>query len=260
MLEFDEKTKAILEIAYTGADFVKRRRLNFEAVRPAVGDTILDLGCGNGFLSQELANAVGPTGRVIGVDPSADMLQSAKERCANSPQVELHEGFADAIPLSDNSVDAVVSVQVFEYIPDLAAAVAEVARVLKPGGRVAIGDMHFDTWAWHSADEARMSAMMESWDQHLAHRDVPAQLPQLFAAAGLIVEELRPMTFIEHQLKADGMARMLTILMSAFAIQNKHLPEETVNAWLNEQTALESEGRFFHAITHVVVTGRKPDA
>ena len=99
MLEFDEKTKALLEVAYIGADFVKRRRLNFEAVRPAVGDTILDLGCGNGFLSQELANAVGPTGRVIGVDPSTDMLESAKERCANSPQVELHQGFADAIPL-----------------------------------------------------------------------------------------------------------------------------------------------------------------
>lgn len=260
MLEFDEKTKALLEIAYTGADFVKRRRLNFDAIRPTPGDTILDLGCGNGFLSQELGNAVGSEGRVIGLDPSADMLQSAKERCAGASQVELLEGFADDIPLPDNSVDAVVSIQVFEYIPDLAAAVNEVARVLKPGGRVAIGDMHFDTWSWHSDKPDRMSAMMASWDHHLAHRDVPAQLPALFTKAGLIVEEIRPMAFIENQMKADGMARMLTILMAPFAIQNKHLQEDTVNAWLNEQTALDDEGRFFHAITHFVVTGRKPDA
>ena len=70
MLNFDSETTRFLQIAYSGADFAKRRQASFDAINPGPGETVLDIGCGNGMLSVELARAVGPNGAVLGIDPS----------------------------------------------------------------------------------------------------------------------------------------------------------------------------------------------
>ncbi|WP_082643624.1 methyltransferase domain-containing protein [Ruegeria denitrificans] len=77
MLKFDAETTRLLEIAYQGAELTRRRQASFDALRPAPGETILDVGCGNGMLTAELARAVGSDGYVIGIDPSADMTGGA---------------------------------------------------------------------------------------------------------------------------------------------------------------------------------------
>ena len=68
MLKFDEETTKLLEIAYQGGDVARRRRKAFDALHLAEGDTVIDIGCGNGFLTEEIARAIGKTGQVIGVD------------------------------------------------------------------------------------------------------------------------------------------------------------------------------------------------
>ena len=70
MLKFDAETTKILDDAYQGADITRRRQASFDALTPIPGETIIDIGCGNGLLTGELARAVGPKGRVIGIDPS----------------------------------------------------------------------------------------------------------------------------------------------------------------------------------------------
>lgn len=78
MLKFDAEITRILNNAYEGADLTRRRQASFDALKPSPGDTIIDIGCGNGLLTAELARAVGPTGKIIGVDPSEDMLKAGK--------------------------------------------------------------------------------------------------------------------------------------------------------------------------------------
>lgn len=73
MLQFDETTTKLLEIAYQGGDVTRRRRMAFDALHLSDGDTVVDIGCGNGLLTEEIARAIGQSGHVIGVDPSADM-------------------------------------------------------------------------------------------------------------------------------------------------------------------------------------------
>ena len=125
MLEFDAATTRLLDSVYQGADVTRRRRGSFDALRPAPGDTIADVGCGNGLLTAELARAVGPTGRVLGIDPSEAMRSSAKNRCHEYDWVQIMEGEAGQLPVEDASLDKAVSVQVYEYLNDIAAAVAE---------------------------------------------------------------------------------------------------------------------------------------
>ena len=100
--------------------------------------TIGDLGCGTGSLLPILA---GHVARVIGVDASADMLGAARNRVAGLSNVEVRSGSLEALPLEDASLDAAVLALVLHHLPSPAEALAEAARVLKPGGRLLIVDM-----------------------------------------------------------------------------------------------------------------------
>lgn len=252
MLEFDAETTRILDTAYQGADITLRRRMSFDALDIRPGEHILDLGCGPGLLTQELARAVGPDGTVTGIDPSPVMRDTAMERCANEPAVQILDGTAQSLPLGDGSVDKAASLQVFEYLDDLSGPIAELHRILRPGGRVVISDMHWDSWVWSSDDRDRMQRMMAAWDSHLADRSVPEKLPEKLAAAGFGNIRTIPVTFCDTVMKPDGLARMMLILMVAYVQQNSLLPEAEVMAWQSEQLARAAEGRFFMSLTHYV--------
>jgi arsenite methyltransferase len=105
---------------------------------PRPGETVLDLGSGPGLDAFLAARAVGPEGRVIGVDMTPRMIERAREgaRKAGFANVEFREGRLEALPVADASVDAVTSNCVINLVPDKAAVFREVARVLRPGGRV----------------------------------------------------------------------------------------------------------------------------
>lgn len=99
---------------------------------------VADLGCGTGEVTAALAPWVG---RVIGIDSSAAMLKAAARRTENLPNVELRRGELDTLPIEDGSCDAALAVLVLSYVTDVHLALKEIARILKPGGRVVIVDL-----------------------------------------------------------------------------------------------------------------------
>ncbi len=107
------------------------------------GATVVDVGCGAGTDLLLAAQRVGPSGHAIGVDMTADMRRQAAEgaRLLDLKHVEIREGDATALPVDDETADVVMSNGVLNLVPDKAAAIAEVRRVLKPGGRVQIADI-----------------------------------------------------------------------------------------------------------------------
>lgn len=114
-----------------------------EAVPIAAGDRVLDVGCGTGAATRPAARKAGPAGRVVGLDVNAGMLECARASVGGSgARVELREGSALELPFDAGSFDVALCAQTLQFLPDRARAVAEMLRVLRPGGTFGIS-----TWA-----------------------------------------------------------------------------------------------------------------
>jgi arsenite methyltransferase len=107
------------------------------------GERVVDVGCGAGIDSLVAAKKVAPDGRVIGVDMTPSMLEKARRAAegVGLKSVEFREGYAEALPVEDGWADVVISNGVLNLMPDKDAALGEMSRVLKPRGRLQIGDI-----------------------------------------------------------------------------------------------------------------------
>jgi SAM-dependent methyltransferase len=126
---------AIESFAGTGNPF------SLGELRP--GERVVDVGAGAGIDSLIAAKMVGPTGQVVGVDMTPEMLDKARRNAvaAGVSNVEFREGYGEALPAPDDWADVVISNGVLNLMPDKPAGLREIARVLKPGDRLQIGDI-----------------------------------------------------------------------------------------------------------------------
>jgi SAM-dependent methyltransferase len=233
MLRFDGPAARAIEEIYSTPDVVEQRRTVLAALGLRAGERVLDIGVGPGYLACGMAAAVGAGGLVHGIDVSPSMLEIARRRSCGpgAAPVELGAAEATSLPFPDASFDAAVSTQVYEYVADMEAALAEARRVLAPGGRLLGLDTEWDSIIWRSGDDARMTRVLAAWDEHLVHRDLPRRLPSLLRAAGFALERCAvvPVLNVGHDPRTYSAG--IIGLIAAFVAGRGGVTAEEAEAW-----------------------------
>jgi arsenite methyltransferase len=167
------------------------------------GETVLDLGSGAGADVLISARRVAPTGRAIGLDMTDEMLELARANAAAAgvENVEFVKGYLEDMPLADESVDVVISNCMINLSADKQKTIAEAARVLRPGGRIAVSDVIAD----HDMDEST-KAEMAAWTGCVAGALSEAEFRGALALAGFAQIEITP-THRVHERASSAIIR-----------------------------------------------------
>jgi SAM-dependent methyltransferase len=249
---FGAREAARLENIYASPAIATQRARTRAALGAQRGERGLDVGCGPGFLACELAQEVGPAGRVIGLDESPEMLEAARARIVREgleDRMQVRPGDAARLDFPAASFDFVTAVQVYLYVADVAAALAEAARVLRPGGRLAVVDTDWDSCVWLTADRDRHRRVMEGRVAVFAQAHLPPRLPALLAGAGLRLDHAEAIPVLELRGGPDSFSGGLIAPMADQAVRHG-LPREEADAWKADLLARAgSEGEYFFSLT-----------
>jgi ubiquinone/menaquinone biosynthesis C-methylase UbiE len=211
-----------------GLDY--KERLN-TALHMRRGHTAVDIGCGPGTDLGRLADAVEAQGSVVGVDREPRMLDEARRRLADRPNVELRLGDIRELPLADGSVDRARVDRVLQHVPEPATAMAEVRRVLRPGGLFGMAEPDWDTLAVADQDidtSRRFAAFVAG---RVRNPTIGRELVRLCVHAGLRVRSVDPIAVLFRDFEtADqilGLRRN-----AARAVRAGRLAEASADGWV----------------------------
>ena len=238
-------------------DHPDQYRAVFELLSVREGERILDIGCGTGGAVRALARLVGASGRVVGVDYSATMINEAQKRSASSElPVEFQTADAHALPFDDNSFDGSFSLRAFEILEDARQALVEMVRVIRPGGRIFINGPDIDMWAIDATDRDLTRKIVHYICDHETNGLVGRQLPGWCKELGLSEITVVPTTSVVTDL------RLLFDLWLGGLVERAQkagaITGEEASRWVNDLESRHEAGKFFCSQTVFRVIARKP--
>lgn len=260
VLEFDQETTSRIGVIYRSKDVVDRRREVIRLLGPRAGESVIDIGSGPGFLAAEIAQAVGHSGAVVGVDISESMLAFSRahtDRLGLADRATFMEGNAMALPVPDDSFDVAVSTQVYEYVDDIDRALLELYRVLRPGGRALILDTDWDSLVLNSSDPLKTDAILQAWDEHLADPHLPRTLTARLRRTGFDVEATSVIPIINTDFRESTYGWGLIDLIKSFVPGRGGISVDDVERWTADLRNLNAVGEYFLSISGYVFLATK---
>lgn len=257
VLQFDESYGRKLEALYSTRNAVLQRESVLRATEIRKGAAVLDIGCGPGFLSQQIVAYVGEQGRVCGVDISEEMVNLARHRCRDYACVEFTVGDAANLQYADGEFDLAFSTQVYEYLDDVPAALSELYRILKPGGRALILDTDQDSLVWYSEKPELMKQILQVWDEHLIDPHLPRKLIPQLREAGFTLDSANVIALLDHSLDEGSFSYHMIDLIAQFALDRGSVSKSEAREWAEHLRHLGRENRYFFSLNRYMFVVKK---
>jgi ubiquinone/menaquinone biosynthesis C-methylase UbiE len=243
-----------------GAILEQWKRRSYALMGAEASRVLLDMGCGPGIDTCALAAIVGPSGRIEGVDHDSAMVAEAEQNAAAAgvgAWVRHQQADATALPFPDETFDACRSERVFQHLVDPAAALAEMARVTKSGGRIVVMDADWGTFSFdcpHIDIERKLARMNSDWNRNGYSGRT---LYRLFKRQGLEVLAIEGST--TQLTDFDTLDNMVGLTEGAQEAMNRGIiTADELQRWNDWVATVRAEDICFGSVSGFIVAGRKP--
>ncbi len=221
------------------------------------GQHVLEVGCGTGADAQMMAQRVAPGGRVVAVDGSRHTIAVAQQRAAGcSLPLEFQVADAHRLPFADDSFDASRADRIFMHLESPAQALSEMQRVTRPGGRVLVYEVDFETLTLDLPPREHTRKVLHTWCDSFRNGWLGRHVPALFREAGLEDVRITPATLWLRYPVAIQMIGPATVERACAA--GLLTPDEGAD-WLQRLHQRYVAGLLFCTLTGFLVLGRKPE-
>jgi ubiquinone/menaquinone biosynthesis C-methylase UbiE len=222
------------------------------------GSSVIDVGCGHGATLPLLASRVGASGRVVGIDPSQELVAEANRRFKGSDlPVTIAIGTASTLEFPDATFDATRTDRVLVFVPDPHAALLELVRVTKPGGHLVVTEPDMAAAILDSSDQATTREVLANVCGEFPNPYLGRQLRALFLDAGLTDIEVRLFSS-PHTNFGQWSERMGIDAALRSVIESGRVSAQSGEAWLDDLRERDAADRFFAANILCMVSGIKP--
>lgn len=235
------------------AVMAEQKRETIEAMDLLAGDAGLDVGCGAGDEVRLIAERVGPSGRAVGVDVNEGLLATARERAPGDLAVAFLLADAHALPFADGEFAAARVERALQHMADPSGAIAEMARVVRPGGRVVALEPDWETLAISSRNDRTTRAIRDDLLARAVSPTIGRNLGQCFADAGIVLETVRAQALV---IRDPATARRLFLLDDAA----NRVGTDAANQWLAALNEATAESGFCAALTQFAVVGTRSNS
>ena len=236
--------------------FIRQAKdVSYRLLGLTTGSVVLDVGCGLGDDVRELARIVGANGIAYGVDLSNRILDLARDRNSSISNSQFVQGSAASLPFGDAVFDAARAERCLLHVEEPQRCLAQLVRVVKPGGIIVLLDIDFQTLLINSSDKATTNIVMTFFSESMVNGFYVRETPELFARLGCSVIAIESVTVTFDKYGSLSAVLDLSAVIER-VVSNRLLSPEDANEWLLD---VSSRDPFFASMTMFVIAVKKRD-
>ena len=245
-----------LEKSYQLPEIVRQRQHTLNKLSVKRGEQILDVGCGVGFLSYEIALQTGDSGRVSGIDQNSEMIRHANKRCESLRNTEFSEANANDLPFPEESFDAACCTQVLLYVNDVAQVLSGIRRVLKPAGRIIIVETDWRGVVLNSDYDSITRKIFSAWDAAVPSPNLPVRLGPLLVDNGFCNVDVEPIPILNTEYTPSQFSHGMMNWITRNALKKGVITKEQSQKWLDDLDEKGKSGNYFFCVNRFLFSAQ----